>query len=103
MDLLDNSQFNYICISDTKTPIVVFIGLEAYGKTLALFRMIRFLEAKLYHVVPVEDFRCDSDYRYKRLCSNLKERVYSPYLGWLSQDFLLIKREFDIINQLTLF
>lgn len=91
MDLFDNSQFNDICISDTKTPIVVFIGLEACGKTLALFRMIRFLEAKSYHVVPVEDFRCDSDYRYKRLCSILKERVYSPYLGWLSQDFLLIK------------
>lgn len=92
MDLFEESRINDIYISDTKTPIVIFIGQEACGKTLTLIRMIRFLESKGYHVIPVEDFRCDSDYWYKRSCSGLKQLAYSNYdTGWRHQAYMLIK------------
>lgn len=54
--------------------------------------MIRFLEFKGYRVIPVEDFRCDSDYWYKRSCSALKQLAYSNYdIGWHHQAYMLIK------------
>jgi len=41
-----------VTIPDAKTPIVVFFGSPASGKTLALLRMVRFLEQHEHQVVP---------------------------------------------------
>lgn len=92
MDLFEEGRFNDIYISDLKTPIVVFIGNEACGKTIALIRMIRFLESQGYRVIPVEDFKCDYDYMYKRSCSAFRELVYSNFNpGWPRRTPMLIK------------
>lgn len=68
-----------VTIPDTKTPIVVFFGSQASGKTLTLLRMIRFLEAHSYQVVPEEVFRPQTDKHYSRMCAGLKNMAYSAY------------------------
>lgn len=82
-----------VTIPDRQTPIVVFFGSPASGKTLALMRMIRFLEANGYHVVPEEVFRPKSDRHYTRMCQNLKEMVYDQYTpgGTDVISFMLVK------------
>lgn len=68
-----------VTIPDTKTPIVVFFGSQASGKTLALLRMIRFLEQNNYQVVPEEVFRPQTDRHYAKMCAGLKDMAYSNY------------------------
>lgn len=68
-----------VTIPDKNTPIVVFFGSPASGKTLALMRMIRFLEAHDHQVIPEEVFRPKTDRHYSRMCSELKEMVYKSY------------------------
>lgn len=68
-----------VTIPDTKTPIVVFFGSQASGKTLALMRMIRFLESHQYIVTPEEVFRPKTDRHYSRMCKELKTMVYANY------------------------
>ena len=60
-----------VTIPDRQTPIVVFFGSPASGKTLALMRMIRFLEGNGYQVVPEEVFRPKTDKHYSKMCVNL--------------------------------
>ncbi len=68
-----------VTIPDRQTPIVVFFGSPASGKTLALMRMIRFLEGNGYQVVPEEVFRPKTDKHYSKMCVNLKKMVYDQY------------------------
>lgn len=68
-----------VTIPDTNTPIVIFFGSQASGKTLALLRMIRFLENKDYQVVPEEVFRPQTDRHYTKMCAGLKDMAYSNY------------------------
>lgn len=82
-----------VTIADTSTPIVVFFGSQASGKTLALMRMIRFLESNGYTVVPEEVFRPKTDMHYTRMCHGLKEMVYDNYTpgGTDVISFMLVK------------
>lgn len=82
-----------VTIPDTQTPIVVFFGSPASGKTLALMRMIRFLEAHDYIIVPEEVFRPKTDRHYTKMCANLKEMVYDQYTpgGTDIISFMLVK------------
>lgn len=82
-----------VTIPDTQTPIVVFFGSPASGKTLALMRMVRFLEAHDYIVVPEEVFRPKTDRHYTKMCANLKEMVYDQYTpgGTDIISFMLVK------------
>lgn len=69
-----------VTIPDTNTPIVVFFGSQASGKTMALLRLIRFLEKKKkYNVVPEEVFRPQSDKHYAKMCAGLKDMAYSNF------------------------
>lgn len=68
-----------VTIPDIQTPIVVFFGSPASGKTLALMRMIRFLESHGYRVSPEAVFRPKTDRHYTKMCANLKEMVYDQY------------------------
>lgn len=68
-----------VTIPDRQTPIVVFFGSPASGKTLALMRMIRFLESHGYRVSPEAVFRPKTDRHYTKMCANLKEMVYDQY------------------------
>ncbi|MDO5395416.1 MAG: hypothetical protein Q4F07_05575 [Bacteroidales bacterium] len=82
-----------VTIPDRQTPIVVFFGSPASGKTLALMRMIRFLEKYEYQVIPEEVFRPKTDRHYTRMCTNLKEMVYDQYTpgGTDIISFMLVK------------
>lgn len=82
-----------VTIPDTETPIVVFFGSQASGKTLALLRMIRFLEGHSYSVVPEEIFRPQTDKHYVKMCSGLKDMAYSGYApgGTDIISFMLVK------------
>lgn len=68
-----------VTIPDTDTPIIIFFGSQASGKTLALLRMIRFLEKNNYQVVPEEVFRPQTDRHYAKMCAGLKDMAYSNY------------------------
>lgn len=82
-----------VTIPDKSTPIVLFFGTPSSGKTLALLRMIRFLETNGYTVIPEYVFRPSTDKHYKRMCDNLKNMVYSPYTpgGTDIISFMLVK------------
>lgn len=82
-----------VTVPDTSTPIVVLFGSPASGKTLALMRMIRFLESHEHQVIPEEVFRPKTDKHYTRMCENLKNMVYSNYTpgGTDIISFMLVK------------
>ena len=82
-----------VTIPDQNTPIVVFFGSPASGKTLALMRMIRFLESHEHQVIPEEVFRPKTDRHYARMCSELKNMVYNNYTpgGTDVISFMLVK------------
>lgn len=82
-----------VTIPDKNTPIVVFFGSPASGKTLALMRMIRFLESHDHQVIPEEVFRPKTDRHYTRMCNELKNMVYSDHTpgGTDIISFMLVK------------
>lgn len=82
-----------VTIPDQNTPIVVFFGSPASGKTLALMRMIRFLESHDHQVIPEEVFRPKTDRHYARMCTELKNMVYNNYTpgGTDVISFMLVK------------
>lgn len=82
-----------VTIPDKDTPIAVFFGSQASGKTLALLRMIRYLEGKEYSVVPEEVFRPQTDKHYTKMCVGLKDMAYSNYApgGTDVISFMLVK------------
>lgn len=82
-----------VTIPDPNTPIVVFFGSPASGKTLALLRMIRFLEQHDHQVVPEEVFRPQTDRHYAKMCAGLKDMAYSTYApgGTDVISFMLVK------------
>lgn len=92
IEILDPRRI-IVTIPDKSTPIVLFFGAPSSGKTLALLRMIRFLEANGYTVIPEYVFRPSTDKHYKRMCDNLKNMVYSPYTpgGTDGISFMLVK------------
>lgn len=82
-----------VTIPDTQTPIVVFFGSPASGKTLALLRMIRYLEQHDHQVVPEAVFRPQTDKHYAKMCAGLKDMAYSQYApgGTDIISFMLVK------------
>jgi len=91
-EILDVNNIT-VTIPDTQTPIVVFFGSPASGKTLALLRMIRYLEQHDYQVVPEAVFRPQTDRHYARMCAGLKDMAYSQYApgGTDIISFMLVK------------
>ena len=83
-----------VTVPDTRTPIVVFFGPQASGKTIALLRMIQFLKQKMHYSVVCERvFRPATDKHYQRVCDRLDAITYSPYTpgGTDVVSFMLIK------------
>lgn len=83
-----------VTIPDQTTPIVVFFGSPASGKTLAMLRLIRYLEGRENcQVVPEEVFRPQSDRHYTKMCNGLKEMAYNTYApgGTDVISFMLLK------------
>lgn len=68
-----------VTVPDQSTPIVIFFGSQASGKTLALLRMIRFFENHEHSVVPERVFRPKTDMHYANMCDGLKTMAYSQY------------------------
>lgn len=83
----------FVTIPDPKSPIVVFFGAPACGKTLAMLRMIRFLEANNYQTEPEVLFRPESDKHFKEMCKELKNLAYSNYAPGPTDivNFMLLK------------
>ena len=82
-----------VTIPDAQTPIVVFFGSPASGKTLSLLRMIRYLEQNGHQVVPEAIFRPQTDKHYTKMCAGLKDMAYSTYApgGTDIISFMLVK------------
>lgn len=80
-------------ITDQRTPLVVMFGARTIGKTMALIRLTRYLESKSYTVTPDPIFRPAYDTRYKALCKNFRDVVYSPTTGGGTGvvNFMLVK------------
>lgn len=69
-EMLDPNKI-VVEITDTTTPIVVLFGSPSSGKTMCLFRMICFLQANGYNVLPDPNFRPKSDTHYARMCRSI--------------------------------
>ena len=89
-----------VTISDDETPIVVFFGSPASGKTMTLLRMIRYLQTPQSphtghnYVVEADPlFRPKSDKHYERMCKGLQDMAYSKYAPGATDviSFMLVK------------
>lgn len=83
----------FVSIPDPDSPIVVLFGAPASGKTLAMLRMIRFLEAHNFQTEPEVLFRPESDKHFKKMCNELKNMAYSQYAPGPTDivNFMLLK------------
>lgn len=83
----------HVTIPDTSTPIVVLFGSPSCGKTLALFRLVRFLEKNGYTAAPERVFRPTHDKHYQKMCDEFQKNVYSAKApeGNDSISFMLVK------------
>lgn len=66
-----------VTIADYKTPLVVFFGPPACGKTMTLIRLTRYLQGQGYTIEPVTSFRPTYDTNYSNMCRNFDAMVGS--------------------------
>lgn len=64
-----------VTIADYKTPLVVFFGPPACGKTMTLIRLTRYLQGKGYTIEPVTSFRPTYDKNYSDMCTNFDSMI----------------------------
>ena len=64
-----------ISISDTETPIIVFIGPHSVGKTTILYRLIRHLIDCGYSINVERSFRPNSDTIFKKICDDFPSNI----------------------------
>lgn len=84
-------DYNSVKIQITKqTPMVVFWGAGASGKTMAIVRLTKYLNTIGHSVKPIPNFRDDTD--YARLCDKFDELVMSPIAakGNDDMDFMML-------------
>lgn len=93
---LNNPQAIDVTISDETTPIVVFFGPPASGKTMTMIRLAKFLTDNGYRVGPVRNFRRDYDTKYQDMCNNFNGWLKPDQYKWAAEkslglDFMLLK------------
>ncbi len=66
-----------VTIADKNTPIVVFFGPAACGKTMTLVRLTRYLKQNGYSVSPIKSFRPSKDTHYDKMCTDYNKLVDS--------------------------
>ena len=69
-DILKSADDIVVHISDRRTPIAIFIGPPAVGKTMTIVRLSKYLRSQGYSITPVQDFRPADNNDYHRLCDS---------------------------------
>ena len=77
MEELNDANKIKVTIADYKTPLVVFFGPPACGKTMTLIRLTRYLQGKGYTIEPVTSFRPTYDKNYSDMCANFDSMIGS--------------------------
>lgn len=75
VDELSDPNKIQVTIHDTKSPIVVFFGAPACGKTMTLIRLTRYLKQQGYTIQADGAFRPHYDEHYRKLCENFDTMV----------------------------
>lgn len=66
-----------ITIVDRTTPIAIFVGPPAAGKTMTIIRLAKYIIQKGYTISADHSFRPQTDTRYSYLCEHFVEQIYA--------------------------
>ena len=75
-ELRDPANINVV-VTDKTSPLIIFFGPPACGKTMTMVRLTRYLNNMGFVVEPIRNFRPAYDQNYKHLCDGFNNLISS--------------------------